>query len=123
MKMVSLDRKRNNRVMGCMHKASSKVVEIALERNIDTIIIGKNTGWKMNVEMRKSDKQNFIQIPYTTFIDMIRYKAERRRVQVIVRKKVRDLNPTFSIKTLFLCMQNMKNATLVDTKKQKRCTK
>ena len=58
-RLVTLDRKRNNRVMDFLHKASSKVVEIALERNIDTIIIGKNTGWKMNVEMRKSDKHKF----------------------------------------------------------------
>ena len=86
-RMISLDRKRNNRVMDFLHKASVKVVEIALERNIDTIIIGRNVGWKMEVEMKKSDKQTFIQIPYTTFIEMIRYKAERNGIQVIDREE------------------------------------
>ena len=86
-RLVSLDRKRNNRVMDFLHKTSMKVVEIALERTIDTIIIGKNTGWKTNVEMKKSDKQTFIQIPFTTFIEMIRYKAERIGIQVIVREE------------------------------------
>jgi putative transposase len=86
-RMISLDRKRNNRVMDFLHKASAKVVEFALERNIDTIIIGRNVGWKLEVDMRKANKQTFIQIPYATFIEMIRYKAERKGVQVIDREE------------------------------------
>ncbi|MEH7272292.1 RNA-guided endonuclease InsQ/TnpB family protein [Neobacillus vireti] len=86
-RMISLDRKRNNRVMDFLHKASAKVLEIALERNIDTIIIGRNVGWKVEVTMQKADKQTFIQIPYTTFIEMIRYKAERKGIQVIDREE------------------------------------
>ncbi|MBT2737874.1 RNA-guided endonuclease TnpB family protein [Bacillus sp. ISL-7] len=86
-RLTSLDRKRNNRVMDFLHKASAKVVEIAQERTIDTIIIGKNEGWKMEVDMHKTTKQTFIQIPYATFIGMIRYKAERHGIQVIVREE------------------------------------
>ena len=86
-RLISLDRKRNNRVMDFLHKASAKVVEIALERNIDTIIIGRNVGWKLEVDMQKANKQTFIQIPYATFIEMIRYKAERKGVQVIDREE------------------------------------
>jgi putative transposase len=85
--LVSLDRKRNNRVMDFLHKASVKVVDIALERGIDTIIIGRNVGWKVDVKMKKSTKQTFIQIPYATFIGMIRYKAERKGIQVLTAKK------------------------------------
>ena len=85
--LISLDRKRNNRVMDFLHKASAKVVEIALTRNIDTIIIGRNVGWKLEVTMQKASKQTFIQIPFTTFIEMIRYKAERKGVQVIDREE------------------------------------
>ncbi|MFJ7728450.1 RNA-guided endonuclease TnpB family protein [Neobacillus sp. NPDC097160] len=33
-RLISLDRKRNNRVMDFLHKASAKVVEVALERTI-----------------------------------------------------------------------------------------
>ena len=86
-RLISLDRKRNNRIMDFLHKASAKVVEIALERKIDTIIIGRNVGWKLEVTMQKADKQTFIQIPYTTFIEMIRYKAERKGIQVIDREE------------------------------------
>lgn len=86
-RMISLDRKRNNRVMDFLHKASSKVVEIALERNIDTIIIGRNVCWKLGVDMQKANKQTFIQIPHSTFVEMIRYKAERKGVQVIDREE------------------------------------
>jgi putative transposase len=85
-RMISLDRKRNNRVRDFLHKASAKVVEIALVRNIDTIIIGRNVGWKLEIHMHKANKQTFIQIPYSIFIEMIRYKAERKGVQVIDRE-------------------------------------
>ncbi|MDR7078438.1 putative transposase [Neobacillus niacini] len=85
--LISLDRKRNNRVMDFLHKASAKVIEIALVRNIDTIIIGRNVGWKWEVPMQKGIKQTFIQIPYATFIEMIRYKAERKGIQVIDREE------------------------------------
>ncbi|EKN69207.1 transposase, family protein [Neobacillus bataviensis LMG 21833] len=103
-RLISLDRKRNNRVMDYLHKSSAKVVEIALERNIDTIIIGRNIGWKLEVEMKKANKQTFIQIPHATFIEMIRYKAERKGIQVIDREESytskssfldRDPIPTF----------------------------
>ncbi|MEH7113288.1 transposase [Neobacillus niacini] len=86
-RMISLDRKRNNRVMDFLHKASAKVVDIALERKIDTIIIGRNVGWKLEVDMQKANKQTFIQIPYATFIGMVRYKAERKGIQVIDREE------------------------------------
>ncbi|MEH7479547.1 hypothetical protein V7157_00245 [Neobacillus drentensis] len=41
----------------------------------------------MEVDMQKTSKQTFIQIPYTTFIGMIRYNAERHGIQVIVREE------------------------------------
>jgi putative transposase len=63
------------------------VVEIAQERTIDTIINGKNEGWKMEVDMQKTSKQTFIQIPSATIIEMIRYKAERQGIQVIDREE------------------------------------
>lgn len=37
--------------------------------------------------MKKSKKQTFIQIPHATFIEMIRYKAERQGIQVIDREE------------------------------------
>ena len=41
----------------------------------------------MDVGLKKADKQTFIQIPYATFIEMIRYKAERLGIQVIDREE------------------------------------
>ena len=62
-RLISLDRKRNNRVMDFLHKASAKVVEIALERNIDTIIIGRNVGWKLDVDMKKQISKPSFKFP------------------------------------------------------------
>ena len=86
-RLTNLDRKRNNRTKDFLHKCSSNLVLVAQERKIDTIVIGKNEGWKREVDMKKSDKQTFIGIPFSTFIEMVRYKAERVGIQVVVREE------------------------------------
>ncbi|WHZ05793.1 hypothetical protein QNH48_14705 [Neobacillus sp. YX16] len=38
--------------------------------------------------MEKAIKQTFIQIPFETFIEMIRDKTKRKGVQVMIEKKI-----------------------------------
>ena len=86
-RLTQLDRKRQNRVMDGLHKASRHIVDVAIERKIDTIIIGKNIGWKSKVDINKKDKQSFIQLPHSTLIEMVRYKAEKLGIQVVDREE------------------------------------
>src|SRR5437868_2612590 len=72
-----LDRTRFAKVKDYFHKTSHLIGKTAAERKVGKIIIGVNKGWKDNVEMRKSDKQNFKFLPYSLLIKMIKYKAER----------------------------------------------
>jgi putative transposase len=73
--MDSLTRRRNRKVRDYMHKASRKIIELAEQENVGTIVIGRNAGWKQNVEMGKRTNQNFVSIPYHILIEMIQYKA------------------------------------------------
>ena len=82
-----LDRKRNDKIKDFLHKASYHVIEEAQRLQVDTIVIGKNSGFKENVELRRKDKQTFIQIPYTSFISMVEYKARHKGIRVIVREE------------------------------------
>jgi len=67
-----------------MHKASRKVIELAKDAGIGTIIIGNNTGWKQKISMGKRTNQTFVSIPYHILIDMITYKAAMVGIKVNV---------------------------------------
>lgn len=75
---------RNNKVKDYLHKASRKIIDIALANQIGTIVIGNNKEWKQEVSLGKVTNQNFVSIPYHELIQMITYKAELVGISVIV---------------------------------------
>ena len=66
--------KRHFKVKDFLHKASKQVVDLAIANQIDKVIVGYNSSWKEDVEMRKKDKQTFINIPFSTFLSILEYK-------------------------------------------------
>lgn len=75
-RMQNLTDKRREKIDYFMHKASKVVVDYCLEYGIDTIVIGKNDGWKQKVNLGKRNNRNFVHIPYEKFISKLRYKCE-----------------------------------------------
>ena len=100
-KIQEITFKRNRRVEDFLHKASASLVSIAVEREIDTLVIGRNALWKQEIEMKKKDKQNFIAIPFSKFISMIKYKAEREGIQVVTTEE------SYTSKASLLSMDNI----------------
>lgn len=76
--------KRNNKVTNYLHKASRILIDYAFKNNVSVIIIGNNKEWKQNVGLGKRNNQNFVQIPFNTFIQQIQYKAEEVGIKVIL---------------------------------------
>lgn len=75
--------RRNRRINDFIHKASRIIADWAAENNIQTIVIGCNTGWKQEVDMGKKNNQNFVQVPFERFISLLTYKAEEKGILVI----------------------------------------
>jgi len=75
--------KRNNKIKSLMHKFSSYIIDLCIENNITTIIVGKNKGWKNKSNMGKRNNQNFVQIPFDKFISMIEYKSKLQGIKFI----------------------------------------
>jgi len=73
--------KRNRKIKDIMHKLSKAIVQYAKTRGIDTIVIGHNNGWKQSANMGRINNQNFVQIPFNTLINQIKYKAEEAGIQ------------------------------------------
>lgn len=81
-RMYKLTAKRNRKIKDYMHKASRKIVDMAVSSGVGLIVIGANHGWKQKVHMGNVTNQNFVSIPYKTLINMIEYKAKLEGIEV-----------------------------------------
>lgn len=86
-RMRKLTFKRNNKVEDYIHKASRFLINYCRNNEINTIIIGNNKNWKQNSNMSKRVNQNFISIPYYSFIQKVQYKAEEFGINVIITEE------------------------------------
>jgi putative transposase len=86
-RLEKINHKRFNQIKDLFHKASYQIEKLALEEDIDTIIIGQNKDWKQNSEMGKRNNQSFTTIPHGLLIQMIKYKAERHGIRVLVTEE------------------------------------
>lgn len=86
----SLDRlwlKRNNKISYEIHKITKFLANYFDERDISKVIIGNNSGWKNGINIGKRNNQNFVNIPYTTFINQLIYKCKLLGITVITREE------------------------------------
>ena len=75
---------RRNFINDYFHKASSYIVNQAVENDIRTIFIGVNKGWKQEANMGKKNNQNFVSIPHMKLYKMIEYKANKVGIKVVM---------------------------------------
>lgn len=85
--ITKLTNKRNKKVDDYLHKASRKIIDICLANQVGNIVIGKNKGWKQNINIGKKNNQTFTSIPFSRFIHMIEYKAQLFGIKVITREE------------------------------------
>ena len=82
-RMERLSKKRNNWMTNYMHHCSRYIVDYCISSQIGTIVIGKNEGWKQNSDMGKKSNQQFISIPHSRLISLLRYKCEEKGIRLI----------------------------------------
>ena len=73
-KIRQLEFNRYKFVSNFMHQASKMLLNILLDRKIETLVIGYNKEWKQNINLSKKVNQSFVQIPYTSFLQKILLK-------------------------------------------------
>ena len=79
-----------------LHKLSRGLVRQAEAVRIGVIVIGRNKGWKQEVEMGKGQNRRFCQAAHARLIEHIRYKAEARGIAVI------EVEESYTSKTSFV---------------------
>lgn len=66
-----LSEKRAGLIEDRLHKISRAIINDLSQRGVSTVIVGKNTGQKINNKLK-----NFVQVPLFRLVEMIKYKAE-----------------------------------------------
>ena len=75
--------KRKNKMSDLLHKVSRHIIRYMLSREIGTIVVGYNRGWKDSIRIGKRNNQTFVQIPYKTLISYLKYKCEMNGIKLI----------------------------------------
>jgi putative transposase len=83
----ALYEKRNRVYKDFYHKASRFIVDYCLDNNINYIVVGYNKDWKTNSQLSKKVNQTFIQLGYSTFISMLRYKCKESDIHLILQEE------------------------------------
>ena len=79
----TLTAKRNHKIETYLHQASRTIINYLLQNQIGTLVIGNNKEWKQNINIGKTNNQNFVQLPHYKFRQQLAYKAELAGIKVI----------------------------------------
>jgi len=82
-KIKSITEKRNNKIKDYLHKSSRILVNQLVSNSITMLVIGKNKEWKQEINIGAVNNQNFVNIPHSTFVNMVRYKCQLAGIKVI----------------------------------------
>lgn len=88
--------RRNNKIKDYMHKVSHLIVAYMETNNLNTLFVGKNSGWKEGINIGKTNNQNFVAIPYNLLINMLDYKCKLSGIKMII------LNEAYTSKCSFI---------------------
>ena len=86
-RICTLTNKRNNKVTDYLHKASRLLVNQLVSKNIGTLVIGKNSNMKQDINIGKVNNQNFVQLPIMRFADLMKYKCELEGIKVVYHEE------------------------------------
>lgn len=75
---------RNRQIQHELHTLSRRLIEHLLAEHIGTLVIGKNVGWKQDIEIGAVHNQKFVQIPHACLIEILTYKAELVGIKVVL---------------------------------------
>ncbi|MCG3220722.1 MAG: transposase [Candidatus Heimdallarchaeota archaeon] len=64
------------------HKLSRFLIDLWVERDLHTIVIGYNPKWKQQLRLRRKTTQLFVIIPFHLLIKLLKYKAAEQGIKV-----------------------------------------
>ena len=75
-RILRLHRVQTNKLRDFFHQTTRRLITYCLAHNIETLVIGYNTGWKQHCNLGKRTNQSFVQLPFLQLVEMLEYKAK-----------------------------------------------
>lgn len=69
------------------HKISRSIIDLCMEHQCGTLILGVNLLWKQRSNMNKINNQNFVSMPITLLRTMLTYKALNAGIRIIEQEE------------------------------------
>ncbi len=110
-KLLSLSRKRYNKINNLFNLAVKYITNYAISKNIGSIVIGDFSNIKQNINIGKKNNQNFVSIPYGIFKRKLQSKCEQLGIDYHLQEE------SYTSKCSFLDNEQVKKH---DTYKGKR---
>ncbi len=129
LKIKDVLRKRNFKIDDYLHKASRLVINYLAANRIGTtplattggtpatqwlLVIGHNEKWKQSINLGKRNNQNFVSIPFSRFISMLKYKAELIGIKVMLTEE------SYTSKCSFIDSEPLSKQSIYKGKRVKR---
>ena len=86
-KILHLFYKREEQLRNVIGFYSNRLMELLVKEEIYTLVIGHNKNWKDKINIGKVNNQNFVNIPFSKVIDIIKYKAEDHGIKCIEQEE------------------------------------
>jgi putative transposase len=102
-KLISVAQERKlNITNDYIHKLSKCLIEECLYKEIKVILVGKNKGWKNEMNNGKENNRNMYNFPHARFIELLKYKALLKDIVVI------EVEESYTSKTSFIDNEELK---------------
>ena len=101
-------RKRNNKINDYINKSVRYTINYCVDNNIGTIVIGYNPKIQNNINIGKSNNQNFVNIPIGIIRKKLSYLCEKYNINLIEQEEsytsksdflANDILPVYNLKT------------------------
>ena len=86
-RILHLFYKREEQLRNIIGFYSNRLMELLVNEGISTLVIGHNKNWKDKINIGKVNNQNFVNIPFSKIIDIIKYKAEDLGIKCIEQEE------------------------------------
>lgn len=114
--IAALLQHQNAYVSDTMHKLSDAIVRSCVSKKVAVMVIGKNEGWKQEVELGRRNNRAFYAIPHATLIELLRYKAYEHGIIVLTTEE------SYTSKTSFLTNAPLQSYTEQETQETDKAT-
>ena len=81
-KIRKLSFKREMKLNDYLHKSAKFLVNYLVSKTINVLVIGTNEGWKQNINIGRRNNQNFVNIPFYKFKQILTYLCEENGIEV-----------------------------------------